>query len=111
KNLQRYFHVVGDGEDIEVELNGPHLILRFRESDPAMRGLRHNSEYMAAIIVRACRDMTRKRISPARAEFMHSRPNSNVAYDQYLGCPVKYHSEWDAVIYDATTARLPVVGA
>src|SRR5262249_5315496 len=56
-NLQRYFRVIGDGEDIEFEQNGPHLVLRFRETDPALRGMRHNSEYMAAIIVRACRDM------------------------------------------------------
>jgi AraC-like DNA-binding protein len=111
KNLQRYFHVVGDGEDIEIERSGPHLILQFREADPAMRGLRHNSEYMAAIIVRACRDMTRKRISPVRVEFMHARPNAKVAYDQYLGCPVKFHSEWDALVYDAKIAQLPVIGA
>ena len=54
-NLQRYFHVIGDGEDIEVERNGPQMILRFRETDAGLRGLRHNSDYMAAIIVRACR--------------------------------------------------------
>lgn len=110
-NLQRYFQVVGDGEDIEIERAGPHLILRFRETDPVLRGLRHNSEYMAAIIVRACRDMTRKRVSPARVEFMHGRPNAKVAYDQYLDCPVKFHAEWDALVYDAATTQLPVVGA
>jgi AraC-like DNA-binding protein len=111
RNLQRYFHVVGEGEDIEIERAGPHVVLRFRETDPALRGLRHNSEYMAAIIVRACRDMTRKRLSPARAEFMHGRPNVRVAYDQYLGCPVKFQAEWDALVYNAETTRLPVIGA
>ena len=110
-NLQRYFHVIGDGEDIDLELNGPHLVLRFRETDPALRGMRHNSEYMAAIIVRACRDMARKRISPVRAEFMHARPNTSVAYDRYLGCAVRFHSEWDALVFDAKIAQLPVISA
>ncbi len=110
-NLQRYFHVVGEGEDIEIDRAGPHVSLRFRETDPALRGLRHNSEYLAAIIVRACRDMTRKRISPVRAEFMHGRPNAKVAYTEYLGCPVRFHAEWDALVYDAETMRLPVIGA
>jgi AraC-like DNA-binding protein len=110
-NLQRYFHVIGDGEDIEILRNGSHLVLRFRETDPALRGLRHNSEYMAAIIVRACRDMTRKRLSPARVEFMHARPNTTVAYERYLGCPVKFHGEWDALIFDAKTAQSAVIGA
>src|SRR5215475_13435788 len=111
RNLQRYFHVVGEGEDIEIERAGPHVVLRFRETDPALRGLRHNSEYIAAIIVRACRDMTRKRITPARAELMHGRPNARVAYDQHLGCPVQFHDEWDALVYREETVRLPVIGA
>jgi AraC-like DNA-binding protein len=110
-NLERYLRVVGDGEEIEVERNGPSLILRFRETEAALRGLRHNSEYIAAIIVRAFREMTRKRISPARAEFMHARPNATVAYDRYLGCPVVFQSEWDALVYDARLAQLPVIGA
>ena len=110
-SLQRYFHVVGEGEDIEIDRTGPHVSLRFRETDRALRGLRHNSEYLAAIIVRACRDVTRKRISPVRAEFIHGRPNAKVAYAEYLGCPVRFHAEWDALVYDAETMRLPVIGA
>ena len=31
RNLQRYFLVIGDGEDIEVDQGGPHVKLRFRE--------------------------------------------------------------------------------
>ena len=110
-NAQRYFRVLGEGEDMEIERMGPHVTLRFRETDRALRGLRHNSEYIAAIIVRACRDMTRKRISPVRAEFIHGRPNAKVAYADYLGCPVKFHAEWDALIYDTGTMHLPVIGA
>lgn len=110
-NLQRYFRVVGDGEDLEIERSGPHVAMRFREADIALRGARHNSEYIAAIIVRAFREITRKRLSPVRAEFMHGRPNAKVAYNQYLGCEVRFHAEWDALIYDAKAIRLPVIGA
>ena len=110
-NAQRYFRVLGEGEDLEVERMGPHVTLRFRETDKALRGSRHNSEYIAAIIVRACRDMTRKRISPVRAEFIHGRPNAKVAYPDYLSCPVKFHAPWDALTYDTDTMHLPVIGA
>jgi AraC-like DNA-binding protein len=110
-NLQRYFRVLGEGEEIEIARMAPHVTLRFREADKALRRLRHNSDYIAAIIARACRDMTRKRISPVRAEFVHARPNAKVAYGDYLACPVKFHAEWDALIYDIETMHLPVVGA
>ena len=110
-NIQRYHRVLGDGEDIEIVRTGPHFTLRFRETDKALRGLRHNSEYIAAIIVRACRDLTRKRISPVRAEFMHGRPNTKVSYADYLGCSVRFHADWDALVYDTNTMNLPVIGA
>ncbi len=110
-NLHRYFLVVGDGEEFDVVQGGPHVSLRFRESDPALRGLRQNSEYIAAIVVRACRDMTRKRVSPVRVEFMHSRPNVNVDYEAILGCPVRFRADWDAVVFASETMQLPVIGA
>jgi AraC-like DNA-binding protein len=110
-NAQRYFRVIGEGEDLEMERLGPHVTVRFRETDKALRGLRHNSEYIAAIIVRACRDMTRTRVSPVRAEFMHGRPNTRVAYADHLGCSVRFHADWDALVYDTSTMDLPVIGA
>jgi AraC-like DNA-binding protein len=110
-NIQRYHRVLGDGEDIEIVPRGPHFTLRFRETDKTLRGIRHNSEYIAAIIVRACRDLSRKRISPLRAEFMHGRPNGKIAYADYLGCSVRFHAKWDALVYDTNTIHLPVVGA
>jgi len=110
-NMQRYFRVIGEGEDIEIERTAMQVALRFRETDKALRGLRHNSEYIAAIIVRACRDMTKKRISPVRVEFMHRRPNDEVAYAAYLGCTVRFRADWDALVYDIGTMQLPVIGA
>lgn len=110
-NLQRYQRVLGAGEDVEIEQAGPTVTLRFRETDPALRGQRHNSDYIAAMLVRACRDMTRKRIAPIRARFIHSRPKVAVAYAAHLGCPVEFAAEWDTLVFSAETMRLPVVGA
>src|SRR5260370_14714751 len=46
-NAQRYCPFLGECEGIEIERMGPHVTLRFRETDKALRGLRHNSEYIA----------------------------------------------------------------
>src|SRR5262245_5449502 len=45
-NLQHYFRVDGDGEEVEFDKAGPHSTLRFRETETALRGRRHNSEYI-----------------------------------------------------------------
>jgi len=110
-NLRRYFRVVGDGEEFEIERGGPLVTLRFRETEPDLRGLRQNSDYIASMLVRACRDMTRRRVSPVRAEFIHGRPNQKVEYADLLDCPVRFNAEWDSLVYPAEAMRLPVVGA
>jgi AraC-like DNA-binding protein len=110
-NLQRYFRVVGEGEEFEIERGGPLVTLRFRETEPGLRGLRQNSDYIAAMLVRACRDMTRKHVSPVRVEFIHRRPNQKVGYAELLGCAVRFNADWDSLVYPAEAMRLPVVGA
>jgi AraC-like DNA-binding protein len=110
-NLQRYSKVAAESEEVEIERLGAHVALRFRETDPSLRGLRHNSDYVAATVVRACRDLTRKHVSPLRAEFICAQPNSKVAHRDILGCPVKFQADWDALIFAQEAAHLPVIGA
>jgi AraC-like DNA-binding protein len=110
-NIQRFYKVGREGHDCEVERYGPQVAFRFRVADPALRGLRHTSEYLAATVVRGCRDLTCQAISPIRVEFIHDEPDDRVEYATFLGCPVKFGAEWDAVIYAEETTRLPVKGA
>jgi AraC-like DNA-binding protein len=111
-NIQRYFRVVGEGEDIELVRQGPHVVVRFRETDPGLRGLRHDSDYIAASIVRICREITqRQRLAPLGAAFIHARPNKEVDYQRYLGCAPKFSAEWDALIFSDEALRLPVISA
>ena len=42
---------------------------------------------------------------------MHGRPNAKVSYADYLGCSVRFHADWDALVYDTNTMNLPVIGA
>ena len=43
-----------------------------------------------------------------RAEFIHARPNQRVEYGEYLGCPVKFHADWDAMIFKIEDMQLKV---
>jgi AraC-like DNA-binding protein len=110
-NIQRFYKVGREGHDCSVERYGPQVAFRFRVADPGLRGLRHTSEYLAATVVRGCRDLTWQSISPVRAEFIHDEPDDRVEYFKFLGCQVKFGAEWDAVIYAEKTTRLPVKGA
>jgi len=110
-NIERYVRVTNEGIDAVFEADGQGGTLRFRETDPSLRGLRHNSEQAAAQIVRGARELTRRKATPLRVEFMHARPEGRIDYEGILGCPVKFRAEWDGVVFAAETLRLPVIGA
>jgi len=110
-NIQRYYKVVREGSEFEIERSGAEVALRFRVIDLALRGLRQNSEFVAATVVRGCRDLTRQAISPIRVECVFEGPSEKVEYADILGCPVKFGAEWNALVYSEETTRLPVQGA
>jgi len=110
-SIERYVRVTNEGIDAVFEADELGATLRFRETDASLRGLRHNSEQAAAQIVRGARELTRRKVTPVRAEFMHERPNERIDYEGILGCPVKFRAEWDGVVFAKETLRLPVIGA
>ena len=110
-NLQRFYKIVREGGEFEIERTGTQVALRLRESDPALRGLRHNTDFIIAMFVRGCRDLTRQAVCPVRVEFMHAEPTEKVDYADILGCPVKFGAEWTTLIFAEETTRLPVQGA
>jgi len=110
-NVERYVGVTNEGVDAVFERDGAGMALRFRETDPSLRGLRHNSEQAAATIAKGARELTHRRAAPLRVEFMHGRPNAPIDYEGMLGCPVRFQSQWDGVVFSDETLRLPVSGA
>jgi AraC-like DNA-binding protein len=110
-NIERYVSVTNEGIDGVFERDGQGFAFRFRETDASLRGLRHNSEQVAAQLVTGARELTRKKATPVRVEFMHGRPSQNIDYEGILGCPIKFHAKWDGVVYSEESLGLPVVGA
>ncbi len=109
--IERYVRVTNEGIDAVFEADGQGATLRFRETDASLRGRRHNSEQVAAQIVRGARELTRRKAAPVRVDFMHERPHAPIDYEGVLGCPVKFRAEWDGVVFAEETLRLPVIGA
>ena len=111
-NVQRYIRVTNEGlETVFESLGSAGGILRFREADPPMRGLRHHAEQSMALLVKGAYELTKRRATPLRVEFTHERPSARVDYKGILGCPVRFEAEWDAVIYSEESLRLPVLDA
>lgn len=110
-NIERYIGVTNEGLDVVFESLGSGGVLRFREVEAPLRGLRHHAEQATALLVGGARELTRQAARPLCVEFMHGRPNAAIDYEAILGCPVRFQAEWDAVVFAEDTLRLPVAGA
>ena len=113
-NLQRFYKIVREGGEFEIERNGPVVTVKLREADPALRGLKHNIGFLVATLVRGCRDLTRHAIPPLGVELVYDEPDAKVRaeYAEVLGCPVKFGAkDWVVLTYSEETMRLPVEGA
>ena len=110
-NVKRYLGVANEGTLAVLESAGPVSALRFRDADPSLRRLRHNSERVSAQFVKGARELTQAKATPVRVEFIHNRPNERIDYEGILGCPIRFQAEWDAILFSEETLRLPVLGA
>ena len=110
-NVERYISVTNEGTDAALEPAGPTSALRFRDANPTLRKLRQNSERVSALFVKGARELTRRKATPVRVEFIHRRPNESIDYEGILGCPVRFQADWDAVVFSEETLRLPVIAA
>ena len=110
-NVERYISVTNEGLDVVFESLGSGGVLRFREFEAPMSGLRHHAEQASAVLVKGAREMTQQGARPLCVEFTHGRPKAAVDYETILGCPVRFHAKWDAVVFSEEALKLPVVGA
>src|SRR5262245_54764290 len=113
-NLQRFYKVVRESGEFEIERHGPMVVVKLREADPTLRGLKHNIGFLVASLVRGCRDLTRQAIPPVRVELTYDEPDAKVRaeYAEVLGCPVEFGAkEWVVLAYPEEAMHLPVEGA
>ena len=110
-NLKRYRKVVAANSDVDLEHLSGMLTLRFRERNPTLRTLRHHDDYLVGSLIRVCRDITRTHVVPVRVEFCHPMPDTDVAYAEILGCPIRFKCDWNAVVFSEASARLAVDAA
>jgi AraC-like DNA-binding protein len=110
-NVQRYISVTNEGLEVVFESLGSGGVLSFREVDAPIHGLRHHAEQASAVLVKGAREMTQQRARPLCVEFTHGRPRAPIDYEGLLGCHVRFHAKWDAVVFSEETLKLPVVGA
>ncbi|MBB3543633.1 MULTISPECIES: AraC family transcriptional regulator [unclassified Rhizobium] len=71
---------------------------------------RHQMELLAFAVLRLCRKLVGRDLSPHKVRFIHHRTGDLSQIRRTFGCEVEFDAEMDEIIFNAGTLELPVVG-
>ncbi|CCM77157.1 AraC family transcriptional regulator [Rhizobium mesoamericanum] len=103
-----------------VRLGNEALVLRLKERpagavEVSYTGVqrhrdRHQMELLVFALLRLCRNLVGRDLSPHKARFIHHRTGDLSHIRRLFGCEVEFGAETDEIIFNAGTLELPVVG-
>ena len=106
--LARYSAIHNEGVDIRFS-GRQGISISFEYVGVVRTSDRHQIEFFVAILVRLCRQLTGRNLSPLRVRLMHRRSEIPAELRALFGCPVEFGSPTDQVIFpfDAKEVALP----
>ena len=72
---------------------------------------RHQIEFWVTALVRSCRQLTGRRLSPQRVQLTHRRHEDRSELDAFLGVNVEFGASVDEILMHVDVKDMPVVGA
>jgi AraC-like DNA-binding protein len=103
----RYSAVVNEGIRLRLK-ESRKLSIVFQYMSVARHPDRHQIEFWAAGLVRVCRQITNRRLTPDSLRFAHRREPSN-ELSTFFGCDIKFGSDVDEAIFPLSIRDITVV--
>lgn len=72
---------------------------------------RHQIEFFVALLVRLCRSLTGREITPTQIRFMHQRASLPADVRSFFGCPIDFGAEADDAALPRDAGDMIIVGA
>src|SRR5262245_11974549 len=110
RRVERYSMIVNEGISLRVH-EGKELAVTFAYVGVERVLVRHQIEFWATSLVRACRQLTNLRLLPTCVKFVHRRSGGATALEKFLGCDVTFGAATDEVAFPGTFQKMPVVCA
>jgi len=106
----RYTAMVNEGVSLDYR-EGEALELTFDYVRVARHLDRHQIEFCMAALVRLCRQLTGRALTPRRVGFIHHRNDDSSELAAFFGCKVEFGASVDRVTFDASVKDVAMVGA
>jgi len=110
QRIARYSTIQNEGVRITYrELDG--IVITFEYVDVARRTDRHQIEFFVSMLLKICRQTTRRNLSPSSIRLVHRRTGLHNSYRSYFGCDVTFGSKLDQIIFPASIGATPLLNA
>jgi AraC-like DNA-binding protein len=106
----RYSTIVNEGISVRCR-EGGEFTVAFHYVGVERRLDRHQIEFWLTALVRICRQLANRRLTPVRARLMHRRRGGASELDAFLGCAIDYGADADELVFPNEIAGVPVVSA
>jgi AraC-like DNA-binding protein len=111
KNFSRYRRVMSDALEInvdEIEKNGT---LKWWRRGLVTHRSRQFMEFGTTNLIRALREMTKRKLTPVRVTFAHPRNARTEEFERFFGCPVDFGRRVNLIELKPTDLSAPIVDA
>lgn len=87
--LARFVRIISEAVQFDVEETAKYAVVTW-QAHPSLAVLRHPVEVGAALVVTIARQLTGTDLHPAKVDLPGSRPETEMEYRSFFGCPVEF---------------------
>jgi hypothetical protein len=110
QGLARCAVTLNEGVRLEADW-GKTLHIGFGYTGVSRQSDRHQIEGWITAIIRCCRQITGRDLTPLAVRTMHQRIAESAKIDNYFGCAIEFGATGDEIVFSGEAAKLPVTNA
>jgi AraC-like DNA-binding protein len=109
--VARYSAIQNEGVHIACQQRRQMISIKFDYIGVARTSDRHQIEFFATILLRLCRAITGRRLSPERARFIHRRNAIPAELARLFACDIEFGARSDEIVFPLSAKGIRIVNA
>jgi AraC-like DNA-binding protein len=107
--FERYFRIVNEAVHLKLARAPKGAVVEVSFHGLSRHSIRQNAEFGIAVILKALREVSGRKLRPTRVTFVHARNSNLREFERFFGCPVEFAAPSDRISFSRETLALPLV--
>ena len=110
ERVQRYSSIVNAGVVLTCTTAG-NLRIPVRYAGVARHSDRQQMEFLVTIVIRICRKLTNRQLTPTAVRLVHRGPSGASEFESFVGCRIDFGEDADEIVFEPQARQFPLLGA